>query len=425
MGLCNLYCISMTKYASTVSQGVPTRTGLNITLILCSAAAVLEGFDNQSIGVAAPRLAVEFGLSEAQKGLIFSAATFGLFLGAALGGRIADIFGRKRTLVVSLFLFGALSILTALAQGPDSLFLTRLLTGLGLGGALPNFIALSSEAVDPRKRVSAVTIVMAGMPFGGAIAALIALGDHWNIGWRSIFYFGGVAPVLLALIMQRSLPESGSVDARLAADSAAGRPVAVESISKVLFGSNRARTTLLLWGAFFFTQLVLLLMLNWLPSLIVGLGFSRTQASWGSVCFNVCGSLGAIVLGRMHAGERRRFWVVLTYTGIALALAAVPAMGGRFFLVAAACGLAGIFIIGAQLVLFALAPLYYPQANRGTGVGSAVAIGRLGSVVGPLYASILLATGSSSAAVLTGIVPFVIIGGGAALALTWRVQTGK
>jgi len=263
------------------------------------------------------------------------------------------------------------------------------------------------------------------MPFGGAIAALIALGDHWNIGWRSIFYFGGVAPVLLALIMQRSLPESGSVDARLAADSAAGRPVAVESISKVLFGSNRARTTLLLWGAFFFTQLVLLLMLNWLPSLIVGLGFSRTQASWGSVCFNVCGSLGAIVLGRMHAGERRRFWVVLTYTGIALALAAVPAMGGRFFLVAAACGLAGIFIIGAQLVLFALAPLYYPQANRGTGVGSAVAIGRLGSVVGPLYASILLATGSSSAAVLTGIVPFVIIGGGAALALTWRVQTGK
>jgi AAHS family 3-hydroxyphenylpropionic acid transporter len=346
-------------------------------------------------------------------------------LGAALGGRIADIFGRKRTLVVSLFLFGALSILTALAQGPDSLFLTRLLTGLGLGGALPNFIALSSEAVDPRKRVSAVTIVMAGMPFGGAIAALIALGDHWNIGWRSIFYFGGVAPVLLALIMQRSLPESGSVDARLAADSAAGRPVAVESISKVLFGSNRARTTLLLWGAFFFTQLVLLLMLNWLPSLIVGLGFSRTQASWGSVCFNVCGSLGAIVLGRMHAGERRRFWVVLTYTGIALALAAVPAMGGRFFLVAAACGLAGIFIIGAQLVLFALAPLYYPQANRGTGVGSAVAIGRLGSVVGPLYASILLATGSSSAAVLTGIVPFVIIGGGAALALTWRVQTGK
>jgi MFS transporter, AAHS family, 3-hydroxyphenylpropionic acid transporter len=415
----------MTKNVATVSPSAPTRAGTNITLILCSAAAILEGFDNQSIGVAAPRLTLEFALTEAQKGFIFSAATFGLFLGAALGGRIADIVGRKRTLVTSLFLFGALSILTALAQGPDSLFVARLLTGLGLGGALPNFIALSSEAVDPRRRVSAVTVVMAGMPFGGALAALIALGDHWNIGWRAIFYFGGVAPVLLALIMQRALPESGSGEAHLATEVPAGTSVAVESISKVLFGSNRAPTTLLLWAAFFFTQLVLLLMLNWLPSLILGLGFSRTQASWASVCFNVCGSLGAIVLGRVHAGEHRRFWVVLTYTGIALALAAVPAMGGKFFLVAAACGLAGIFIIGAQLVLFALGPLYYPHAIRGTGVGSAVAIGRLGSVVGPLYASILLAAGSSSAAVLTGIVPFVIAGGCAALALTWRVQTGK
>ena len=415
----------MSNNVPNVSRGASARVGANITLILCSAAAVLEGFDNQSIGVAAPRLTLEFGLSEAQKGFIFSAATFGLFLGAALGGRIADIVGRKRTLVISLFLFGALSILTAFAQGPDSLFLARLLTGLGLGGALPNFIALSSEAVDPRRRVSAVTVVMAGMPFGGAIAALIALGDHWNLGWRSIFYFGGVAPVLLALSMQRALPESGGGDARLTSDVPAAGSVAVESISKVLFGSQRAATTLLLWGAFFFTQLVLLLMLNWLPSLILGLGFSRTQASWASVCFNVCGSLGAIVLGRVHAGERRRFWVVVTYTGIALALAAVPAMGRNFVLVAAACGLAGIFIIGAQLVLFALAPLYYPQAIRGTGVGSAVAIGRLGSVVGPLFASILLATGSSSAAVLTGIVPFVIIGGGTALALTWRIQTGR
>jgi AAHS family 3-hydroxyphenylpropionic acid transporter len=384
---------------------------------------MLEGFDNQSIGVAAPRLTIEFSLSEAQKGLIFSAATFGLFLGAAIGGRIADLVGRKRTLVISLVLFGVFSLLTAVATGPQSLFLARLLTGLGLGGAMPNFIALSSEAVDPRRRVSAVTIVMAGMPFGGAIAALIALGDRWDLGWRSIFYFGGVAPVLLALITHLALPDPDTVLPRASGDARLATR-RIESIATVLFGSKRGPTTLFLWTAFFFTQLVLLLMLNWLPSLMLGLGFTRMQASWASVCFNVCGSLGALVLGRVHAGDRRRLWVVLTYAGMAMALAALPAIGMDFTLAAIACGMAGIFIIGAQLVLFALAPLYYDRAIRGTGVGAAVAIGRLGSVVGPLFASTLLAGGASSATVLTGIVPFVVVGGGAALALTWREQSG-
>jgi AAHS family 3-hydroxyphenylpropionic acid transporter len=401
------------------------RPGARLTLLLCAAAALLEGFDNQSIGVAAPRLALEFGLSQAQKGVIFSAATFGLFLGAAIGGRIADLLGRKRTLVLSLILFGAFSFLTAVATGPETLFVARLLTGLGLGGAMPNFIALSSEAADPRRRVSAVTLVMAGMPFGGALAALIALGDRWDFGWRSIFYFGGVAPVLLAAVMYRALPAAVDAGAAPVSGESSGARGRIESVGSVLFGGHRGLTTVLLWTAFFFTQLVLLLMLNWLPSLIIGLGFSRTEASWGSVCFNLAGSLGAALLGRVHAGERRRVWVVLTYAGVAAALAALAAIGSNFILLASACGLAGIFIIGAQLVLFALAPLYYGRAIRGTGVGAAVGIGRLGSVVGPLFASTLLAAGGSSAMVLAGIVPFVVIGGGAALALTWRDLAGN
>jgi AAHS family 3-hydroxyphenylpropionic acid transporter len=199
-------------------------------------------------------------------------------------------------------------------------------------------------------------------------------------------------------------------------------PARVEGVPSVLFGSNRAPTTLLLWAGFFFTQLVLLLMLNWLPSLIVGLGFSRTQASWTAVCFNLSGALGAIFLGRLHAGTHRRLWVVLTYAGMAVALAAVPAAGRVFSLAAIACGLAGVFIIGAQLILFALAPLYYSRAIRCTGIGAAVAIGRLGSVVGPLFASVLLTGGGGSASVLLGILPFVVIGGSAALGLTWREQ---
>jgi MFS transporter, AAHS family, 3-hydroxyphenylpropionic acid transporter len=389
------------------------------TLWLCTAAALLEGFDNQSIGVAAPRLIAEFHLSAAESGVIFSSATIGLFFGALIGGRVADHIGRKRTLTVSLLLFGLCSLLTAAAGTIEWLFAARLLTGIGLGGAMPNFISLASESTHADRRVSAVTLVMAGMPFGGALAGLMALGAQWGWGWRSIFIAGGATPILLSLLMGILLPGRSAQTAEVDA----GVSSSVEPVPAVLFGSGRAWTTVLLWTAFFFTQLVLLLMLNWLPSLIVGLGYTRTQASWASICFNISGSVGAGVLGLLHAGTRRRLWVALTYAGMAAALAAVASVGASFPLIALACSGAGMFIVGAQLTLFALAPLYYHAGIRGTGVGAAVAVGRLGSIVGPLFAGGLLAGGGGSAAVLLAIVPFVAVGGGAAFALTWRKQT--
>jgi AAHS family 3-hydroxyphenylpropionic acid transporter len=386
-----------------------------IALAICTGAALVEGFDNQSMGVAGPRVIAEFGLSAAQAGVIFSAATIGLFLGAATGGRLADLWGRKRTLGMSLLIFGICSLATALSGGPKSLFVARLITGIGLGGAMPNFISLSSESAHPERRISAVTLVMAGMPFGGAIAACVALGARLGWSWHSIFYAGGVAPIVLAAVLFYALPDPPRA-------RAAGLPgmERLDKVSTVLFGGDRAMTTLLLWTAFFFTQLILLLMLNWLPSLVRDLGFTREQASMTSICFNLAGSLGAGLLGQLHAGKKRRRWVALTYAGMALALAGLASVGSSFVLAALACALAGMFIVGAQLVLFALAPLYYPTPIRGTGVGAAVALGRLGSVVGPLFAGGLLAGGGGSASVLLAIVPFVAVGGAAAFALTWR-----
>ena len=178
-----------------------------VTLALCAAAALLEGFDTQSMGVAAPRLVAEFGLSSAQSGVIFSAATLGLFFGAAVGGRVADHVGRKRALVVSLLLFGLCSLLTAMVDNAMSLFVARLLTGLGLGGAMPNFIALASESAAAERRVSSVTMVMAAMPLGGAGAGLMALGAQLGWGWRAIFVLGGAAPLCSSLLIWVFLPE--------------------------------------------------------------------------------------------------------------------------------------------------------------------------------------------------------------------------
>jgi AAHS family 3-hydroxyphenylpropionic acid transporter len=382
-------------------------------LLLCAAAALFEGYDTQSMGVAAPRLVAEFGLSHAQAGYTFSAATVGLFVGAVVGGRAADYLGRKRVLIVSLLLFGLCSLLTAAAPSFPALLVARALTGLGLGGAMPNFIALSSEAAGAGRRLLTGTLIAAALPLGGAVAGMMALAAGVGWDWRSIFVVGGVAPIVLALIMVRALPESAEYRHQARA------PAPVRS---ALAGSDSGRTTLLLWAGFFFTQLVLLLMLNWLPSLMIGLGLTRAQASIVSIVFNLSGALGAVLLGRMHAGNRRRHWVLLTYGGIAVSLAAVALVGHTFALAALAGALTGGFTIGAQLILFALAPLYYNTAHRGTGVGAAVAVGRLGSVVGPLYAAALLAGGGGSATVLLGILPFVACGGGAAFALTWREQ---
>jgi MFS transporter, AAHS family, 3-hydroxyphenylpropionic acid transporter len=395
---------------------------------VCAAAALFEGFDNQSMGVAAPMLFREFGIAAGQGGIIFSAATLGLFVGAAVGGRVADYVERRRVLAASLLLLGICSLLTATVHGTRWLILVRVLTGLGLGGAMPNFIAMAAEAVDQLRRLAVVTLVMAALPLGGALAGLIALGDRLGWGWRPIFIVGGAAPILLALVLATRSWAPKTAWARQPNGLLAAGCRRVTSLGGVLWGMDRTATTLLLWAGFFFTQLVLLLMLNWLPSLIVGSGFTRAEASLASIAFNLAGSLGAASLGRLHAGARRRLWVLITYGGIAVALVAlagIATVGKDFAVAVLASAFAGVFIIGAQLILFALAPLYYQSADRGTGVGAAVAMGRLGSVVGPLFAASLLAAGARATTVLIGIVPFVLVAGTAAFALTWRRQSGE
>jgi AAHS family 3-hydroxyphenylpropionic acid transporter len=401
--------------------------GAPLTLALCSAAALFEGFDNQSMGVAAPMLFRQFAVPPSQAGIIFSAATFGLFFGAAIGGRVADRIGRQKTLIISLLLFGLCSLLTAVSGSARMVLLSRLLTGLGCGAAMPAFISMASEAVESSRRLAVVTLVMAALPLGGALAGVMALGDSLGWGWRPIFIVGGTAPIIVALALLVSSRRSSQQKNAHPRQAIAGVGSRAAPIGTVLWG-GRAGATLLLWVGFFFTQLVLFLMVNWLPSLIIGLGFSRSEASLASIGFNLAGCVGAASLGRFHAGPHRRLWVILTYGGIAVALLgllAISALGTVFALAIIASSLAGVFIVGAQLILFALAPLYYSAVNRGTGVGAAVAVGRLGSVAGPLLASAVLTAGSGSAAVLAAIFPFVILAGAAALGLTWQSQSGE
>jgi hypothetical protein len=260
--------------AARVRSGTPRRPGdemntyvaekpaVATTLALCFAIALLEGLDLQSVGVAAPRMAHEFGLTVSQMGLAFSAGTLGLLPGAMIGGRLADRIGRKRVLLASVALFGLLSLATAQVSTFAMLVFARFLTGLGLGGAMPNLIALSSESVGPQSRSTAVTAMYCGVSFGGVIASLVGVMLVGHSEWRHIFYVGGAGPLLLLPLLIGLLPESRAyLDV---ADTAANRV----SVAQTLFGNGRTLSTLELWISNFCTLVVLYFLLNWLPSLI-------------------------------------------------------------------------------------------------------------------------------------------------------------
>ncbi|KVN92296.1 MFS transporter [Burkholderia ubonensis] len=398
-----------------MDTSVAARPAVATTLGLCFAIALLEGLDLQSVGVAAPRMAHEFGLTVSQMGLAFSAGTFGLLPGAMLGGWLADRIGRKHVLIASVCLFGLLSIATAQVSGFAMLVAVRALTGLGLGGAMPNLIALSSEAVDARSRSSAVAVMYCGIPFGGVIASLIGVLLAGDAEWRHIFYVGGVGPLLLAPLLIALLPESRAfLDVSATGAARAG-------VGHALFGGGRTGTTLALWLSYFCTLIVLYFLLNWLPSLMAAKGLARGQAGIVQIFFNIGSGLGVLGIGMSMDRLRPSRVVGGMYAGIVLSLAALAVAPGLVWLSAAAFA-AGMFVVGGQSVLYALAAIYYPTAMRGTGVGSAVAVGRLGSVVGPLAAAELLAMGRSASVVIGASIPVTLVAAIAALVLIRRPQ---
>ncbi|NTZ06645.1 3-(3-hydroxy-phenyl)propionate transporter MhpT [Burkholderia metallica] len=396
---------------------VAEKSTVATTLALCFAIALLEGLDLQSVGVAAPRMAREFGLSVSQMGIAFSAGTFGLLPGAMLGGRLADRIGRKRVLIASVVLFGLLSIATAQVSTFAMLVVVRVLTGIGLGGAMPNLIALSSEAVEPRSRSSAVATMYCGIPFGGVIASVIGVLLAGDTEWRHIFYVGGVGPLLLVPLLVWFLSES-----RAYLD-VAGTPAARTSVGKTLFGDGRTTSTVALWVSYFCTLIVLYFLLNWLPSLMASRGLDRAHVGLVQIAFNVGAGLGALGIGAALDRMRASRVVGGMYVGIVLSLAALAAAPG-FASLAAAAFAAGMFVVGGQSVLYALAAIYYPTAMRGTGVGAAVAVGRLGSVVGPLAAATLLAAGRSAPVVIGASIPVTLVAAFAAFVLIRRPQAG-
>ena len=378
--------------------------------VLCGVVAVVDGFDTQIVAYMAPAIGAEWALPRGAFGPVFGAGLLGLALGSVSGGPIADRWGRKTTIVLATLFFGLCSLATGSVSGLNELIGLRLLTGLGLGAAIPNLIAITAEFAPARNRTLIVTVMFSGFPLGSVAGGLLSSVWIPEWGWRSLFYLGGLLPILWALLMWRMLPESptflvasGRAPERIAAllrridpshhaeryeitdRSAPGSSVVA------LLADGRRSMTLLLWATFFANLLVMYFFVNWLPTLLSMAGYPLSLAIQASTAFNVGGVAG----GASLAALIRRIGAIpvlsMTFGLTALAIAGISQLGQAPTLIFPAVFLVGFGVVGAQFCLNALAADLYPTSIRSTGVGWALGVGRIGSVLGPLLGGVLLA----------------------------------
>jgi len=391
----------------TEAENSRARAGL-FAIGLCLAAAMLEGFDIASMGVAAPKMVPALGLSKPEAGFAFSASLVGLLFGAAASGPLADRLGRKPVLLTAVLVYGLFSLLTAFAVDYGLLLGVRFLTGIGLGGAMPMLIAIASELAPERRRTVVVSSVTAGMPLGGALVGLLARTELAAADWRLIFIVGGIAPLLMAGVLWLWLPETRQAPAERVPSAGLA----------ALFGKGRLATTLSLWLSYATIALVLHLFLNWLPILLVDRGFETRQAAGVATLFNLGGVIGGVLAGLAIDRLGARWPLAVVFAALIGVLFWLAAPGAGIALTASLSFAMGFLIMAGQFGLYGIGPSFYATAVRGTGVGAAIAAGRFGSALGPVAAGELLGAGASGSQVVWFTVPVVLVCAAAAMALT-------
>lgn len=374
-------------------------------MLLTAITIVFDGVDNQLLGVSIPTIMKEWSVGRGAFSPVISLGYVGMMLGGAAAGIAGDRFGRRTALLTSMAVFGAMTFGAAFVHSTGSLAVLRLLAGIGLGGAIPNAATLAAEFVPRPWRSVAVTLTIVCVPLGATIAGLLG-SQVAHSGWRLLFLLGGAAPLVLAVLLGFLLPESPRYLARhpsrrpelvrllrrmghevgdeVLITDLAERPAPRAPIAALLQQDLR-RDTLALWGSFTSCLLAVYLGFSWLPSVLTGGGFTAAVASNGITAFNLGGVVGAI-------GGGLAFWRVgsrpamLTMTAgaiagaVALSLMTIDASMARLPLFALLT-LSGGLINAVQTTMYALATNVYTSAMRATGVGMAIAVGRLGAIL--------------------------------------------
>jgi AAHS family 4-hydroxybenzoate transporter-like MFS transporter len=405
--------------APTVSDIIDQHpmTGFQIwTMVLGGLVLVMDGFSTQTIGALALPVSASTHIPVSTFGPIFSASLFGYMIAALAMGPIADRWGRKWPIILSTFAVAVFSILTAWATSFNELLVFRFLTGLGIGGAIPNVVALASEYAPKRLLSVLIAILFCGIPLGSTLCGVVssALLSTW--GWQWVFYIGGIVPIVLSLALIFVLPESVQFMVVRGRDSrkikkllarvspeVAATPVDFSAAAqqkdrqgapvKQLFSEGRSVGTILLWIPNFMNLLLMYFLINWLPALLKESGMSVSAGVLAISFYNFGGIVGSFAEGWLINGFGAYLILLAEFGLCALFIGSLAAVSGSFPLVIAIAFILGFLVTGAQAGLNVSSARFYPTSIRSTGVGWSLGIGRIGSIVGPLVAGLLLSAG--------------------------------
>ena len=398
---------------------------------------ILDGIDNQLLGNAIPSLMKEWGLPRSAFTTALAMTPLGMMIGGAIGGILGDRLGRRTALLLSVLSFSVVTLLIGMSNSVGMLSVLRFLAGLGLGGAMPNATALASEYVPRRQRAFAVTLTIVCIPLGGTLAALLSAQVVPTYGWRALFVLGGIFPILLAVVLFKLLPESPRylaarqerwpelikllrtlghdvpADARFVEAAAGGAQPSKKTGSVAdLFAPPYRMDTLGLFGAFFFCLLVNYVGILLIPATLTGAGFAQPVASNALAAWNF-GGVGGAILGALVI---QRLGSRITMLGMsagavasAVAMAMMPLDPMRTFQMIVMFVLLGGLLNAVQTTMYALAANVYPTEIRGTGIGTAVAVGRIGNVLASYVGSFALDAGGVPAYFSTFAIGMILV----------------
>lgn len=405
--------------AEVLDSGVWTTTQ-KLVVGLAALSVILDGFDSQLIGYAIPSLMKDWGLPRGAFTPVVAAGLIGMSLGSAMIGLMADRFGRRVAILISVLVFGLGTGLIGLAPDLTTIMALRFLAGLGIGGALPSSTTLSAEFTPRRHRTLMITLTIVCVPLGGMLAGLYAGVVLPGAGWRTLFVVGGIVPVGLAALLFVALPESPRYLARHASRSKdlvrllgrIGRQVTPDTVftdgarasaeSKAsvaaLFRGDRLRDTAALWGAFFLCLLAVYSAFSWLPTMLSAQGLNTAQATSGLTAYNLGGVLGSLLcaFAIQRFGSRLPLvFCALAAAGSAFVLQIVDI--GQTMVLIVGLGVHGLFVNAVQSTLYAVAAHVYPTNIRATGTAWALAFGRLGAILSAFVgAAVISAAGAGS-----------------------------
>lgn len=356
-------------------------------LFVCACIAVLDGYDTQAIAFVAPVLTTEWGVGKEAFGIAFAAALIGLTVGTTILGPLADRLGRKPVLIISVAIFGAFSLATALSSTLEELAAWRFLTGIGLGAAIPNLMALTSEHAPLHRRALSIGVMFCGFPVGAMACGLLSPSVIESHGWQSVFVIGGIIPLAFVPIASIMLVESP-----LWIRGAKKENVNTASVH-TLFTKEFLSITPLLWSTFFCSLLVMYFLINWLPTIFIDAGQNLRQATHTTVVLNIGGIIGGLLLTPLIDRFGARRILPYAYFSGALCIAGIGFLSPGSVSIMSAILIAGITIVGGQLGANAYAANVHPTHLRATGVGWALGVGRVGSIIGPVFGGLLLGSG--------------------------------